>query len=80
MLETLRVGVVSGTATEFERTERVFRRDCQPASASVTYPTLGGDSTRAYAYDASGRFTGETLEYPEEGVVHTLTRTYTCPS
>jgi YD repeat-containing protein len=80
MLETLRVGVVAGTGTEFERTERVFRRDCQPASAIATYPTRGGDTTRAYAYDASGRLTGETITYPEESVVHTLTRTYTCPS
>ncbi len=80
MLETLRVGVVSGTTTEVERTERVFRRDCQPASAIATYPTRGGDTTRAYAYDASGRLTGETIAYPEESVVHTLTRTYTCPS
>jgi YD repeat-containing protein len=80
MLETLRVGVVAGTGTEFERTERVFRRDCQPVSESAAYPTRGGDTTRAYAYDASGRLTGETIAYPEESVVHTLTRTYTCPS
>ena len=80
MLETQRIGVLAGTTTEFERTERVFRRDCQPVSASTTYPTRSGDTTRAYTYDASNRLTGESIAYPEDGVVQTLTRTYTCPS
>ncbi len=80
MLETLRVGVLSGTVTEFERTERVFRRDCQPVSENTAYPTRGGDTLRQHTYDASGRLVQEAVEYPEEGVIHDMTLTYTCPS
>jgi hypothetical protein len=78
MLETLRVGQQSGV--EFERIERVFRRDCQPVSESRTTVTLGGDTLRQHTYDASDRLVQEAVEYPEEGVIQDMTLTYTCPS
>lgn len=77
MLETLRVGQQSGV--EFERIERVFRRDCQPVSENRTTATPGGDRFRQHTYDASGRLVQEAVDYPEEGVLQNMTLTYTCP-